>query len=158
MDKVLRVAPIKDGEVLVFMVGMRINKLWALHKWLPVVIAMPRMLMELMKNRELGMIGTPRTFVSGRLIQVQQYWSSYDALESYASSSASSHLPAWKRFNKASRGNTAVGIYHETYVVPEAGFEAIYVNVMKPLLLGSALGVGEISKTTNTSRLRLGKK
>ena len=157
MEMVLRVAPKKDGDVLVFMVGMRINKFWAIHKWLPVAIAMPRMLIELMKNRELGMIGTPRTFVSGRLIQVQQYWSSYDALESYASSQSSSHLSAWKKFNQASRGNNAVGIYHETYVVPEDSFEAIYVNVKKPLLLGSAVGVEEISKTTNTSRQRLGK-
>ena len=72
-----------QGTVL-FIVGMRINRLAAVHRWLPVMIAIPRMLVELARNRDLGMIGTPRTLVSGRLIMVQQYWSSYEALERYA--------------------------------------------------------------------------
>jgi hypothetical protein len=49
---------------------MRINQLWAVHKWLPVFAAMPKMIIELIKNRQHGMIGIPRTFVSGRLIQL----------------------------------------------------------------------------------------
>lgn len=155
MERVTRVSPVKNGPAVVFIVGMRINHLWAVHKWVPVAIAMPKMLVELIRNRELGMLGYPRTFVSGRLVQVQQYWSSYEALEKYAASQENTHLPAWKRFNKASRGNRAVGIYHETYVVPESGFEAIYVNVKAPILLGSALGVQPLDKTTSTSRQRL---
>ena len=30
-------------EVVVFLIGMRINKLWKVHKWLPVARAMGRM-------------------------------------------------------------------------------------------------------------------
>ena len=36
-----------DGEVVVFLIGMRINRFWKIHKWLPVALAMPRMLREL---------------------------------------------------------------------------------------------------------------
>ena len=36
-----------EGEFAVFLIGMRINQPWLLHKWLPVATAMPRMLKEL---------------------------------------------------------------------------------------------------------------
>ena len=36
-----------DGEVVVFLIGMRINRMWKIHKWFPVAMAMPRMLREL---------------------------------------------------------------------------------------------------------------
>ena len=35
-----------DGEFVVFLIGMRINKPWKVHKWLPVFLAMPKMLKE----------------------------------------------------------------------------------------------------------------
>ncbi len=36
---------------------MRVNRIWAFHKWFPVAIAMPRMLAELRRKPELGMLG-----------------------------------------------------------------------------------------------------
>ena len=41
----------KQGLV-VFLIGMRINRLWKIHKWLPVARAMPRMLRELTADPE----------------------------------------------------------------------------------------------------------
>ena len=35
-----------DGLV-VFLIGMRINKWWKIHQWLPVFLAMPKMIKEL---------------------------------------------------------------------------------------------------------------
>jgi hypothetical protein len=35
-----------DGDFVVFLIGMRVNKFWKIHKWLPVFLAMPRMLRE----------------------------------------------------------------------------------------------------------------
>jgi hypothetical protein len=46
-----------DGDFVVFVIGMRINKLWKVHKWLPVFLAMPRMLKELEKQPESGFLG-----------------------------------------------------------------------------------------------------
>ena len=71
-----------DGTVL-FLIGMRINRLWQVWKWLPVFVAMPRMIAELMKHRELGLVGRPRTFLSGRTILVWQYWESFDKLAAF---------------------------------------------------------------------------
>ena len=36
-----------DGDFVVFLIGMRINQPWKVHQWLPVSLAMPRMLKEL---------------------------------------------------------------------------------------------------------------
>lgn len=152
--KLRQMAAPAPGTVL-FIVGMRINKFWAIHKWLPVVIAMPKMIAEQMKNPEIGVIGTPRSFVSGRLIQTQQYWKSYDLLEKYAADTDRNHFPAWKRFNKASRNNNAVGIYHETYVVSASGHENIFINLKKPILIGDAVGVSEVTSNRETSRQRI---
>ena len=33
-----------EGDFVVFLIGMRINKPWKIHKWLPVFLAMPKML------------------------------------------------------------------------------------------------------------------
>lgn len=43
-----------EGEIVVFLIGMRINRLWKVHKWLPVARAMPRMLAELAAAPEHG--------------------------------------------------------------------------------------------------------
>ncbi len=41
---------------VLFLIGMRLNKLWAVHKWLPVSIAMPRMLADLDRKPEAGLL------------------------------------------------------------------------------------------------------
>ena len=46
-----------DGDFVVFLIGLRINKPWMVHKWLPVFLAMPRMIKELKANPELGFLG-----------------------------------------------------------------------------------------------------
>ena len=41
-----RMAAEMEGDFVVFAIGMRVNKAWKLHKWLPVASAMRRMLKE----------------------------------------------------------------------------------------------------------------
>ena len=45
-----------EGDFVVFLIGMRVNKPWKFWKWLPVATAMPRMLIELAKQPELGLL------------------------------------------------------------------------------------------------------
>jgi hypothetical protein len=68
-----------DGDFVVFLIGMRINRPWKVHKWLPVMIAMPRMLKELYAHPELGFLGH-----TGTLGTIMQYWRSFEALDAYA--------------------------------------------------------------------------
>ncbi len=54
-----------DKPVVLFLIGMRFNKLLAVHKWLPVAIAMPRMLAELAKRPEAGLLFSGPMFPAG---------------------------------------------------------------------------------------------
>ncbi len=117
-----------DGDFVVFLIGMRVNHIFLLHKWLPVAFAMPRMLRELAKQPHLGLLHA-QTSISGRTISVVQYWRSYDLLHSFAHARNSEHLPAWTTFNRKVGGNGAVGIFHESYLVRAEQYECVYANM-----------------------------
>ena len=111
-----------DGDFVVFVIGLRINKPWKIHKWLPVVLAMPRMLKELAARPESGFLGVLQGFPT-----LVQYWRSFEDLERYARDHDQQHWPAWVAFNKNVRvASGDVGIFHETYLVRAGEYEAIY--------------------------------
>lgn len=129
-----------NGAVL-FLIGMRINRLWQPWRWLPVFVAMPKMIAELQRHPELGLAARPRTFLSGRTVMVVQYWRSFESLEAYASASDREHLPAWRNFNRRLRPSGAVGIFHETYLLSDDGVETLYANMPRFGLAGLTGGV-----------------
>ncbi|MGF9697947.1 MULTISPECIES: DUF4188 domain-containing protein [Paenibacillus] len=141
-----------DGEFVVFIIGMRINRLWAVHKWLPVFKAMGPMIRELYMNPDTGFLGT-EYFISWRGVTLLQYWRSYDELEKYARGGL--HLEAWKRFNKSIGSDGSVGIYHETYKAGPGSYESIYANMPK---FGLAKVSNHVPATgrMETSRRRMG--
>ena len=117
-----RMAAQIEGDFVVFLIGMRINKPWKVHKWWPVAMAMRRMLKELDAKPGLGLLGH---FSSPNVIV--QYWRSFEQLETYARQPSQEHMPAWVDFNRRvgkSRGD--VGIWHETYLVRAGQYEAVY--------------------------------
>ena len=124
-ERVVAEAP---GDVTVFLIGMRINRIWKVWKWLPVLRAMPRMLEELSKRPELGLLSY-RTQIGLRNLAVLQYWQSAEHLRAYAHAADRTHLPAWQEFNAKIGTSGDVGIWHETYVVPRGSYESIYVNM-----------------------------
>jgi hypothetical protein len=143
-----------DGKVL-FLIGMRFNQLWKPWKWFPVFVAMPRMLIELQKNRELGLVGKPRTYLSGRTVLVWQYWESFEKLAAYSRSQESAHLPAWRRFNARVRNNGSVGIFHETILLSDATVETVYGNM--PLFgLAAVTGAVPAAQRGQSAKSRLG--
>jgi len=78
-----------DGDFVVFLIGMRIIKLWRVQKSLPVVRAMPKMLKDLeAAPAEFGFIGC--TNVGTCMVQ---YWRSFDHLERYAQDRNAPHWP-----------------------------------------------------------------
>jgi hypothetical protein len=141
-----------DGSVL-FLIGMRLNKLWKPHRWGPVMMAMPRMLSELDARPELGLAGH-QIFVSGRTILVVQYWRSVEQLNAYARARDLEHLPAWRAFNKRVGTNGDVGIFHETIVMNRDGVETIYGN-MPEAMLGAAFGTVEIARVGQSAARRM---
>jgi hypothetical protein len=119
-----------DKPIVLFLIGMRFNKLLAVHKWLPVTAAMPRMLAELAKKPESGLLYY-RSYLSGRIILVQEYWESFDKLLAYAHDQSGQHFPAWRAFNRAIGTDGSVGIWHETYLIEPGKSECVYVNMPK---------------------------
>ncbi|TDQ16630.1 uncharacterized protein DUF4188 [Algoriphagus boseongensis] len=116
-----------EGDFVVFIIGMRINRFWKFHKWLPVAMAMPKMLEELSKKPESGFLGVQS---AGGLSPVMvQYWRSFEHLEAYAKDRDGLHYPAWREFNKKIKSNGDVGIWHETYKVKAGDYECIYNNM-----------------------------
>ena len=124
-----------DGDFVVFLIGMRINKPLQVNKWLPVAQAMPRMIKELYRQPELGFMHAQIWFA--RTIVQVQYWRSMEQLLAYAKNKDAQHLPAWRAFNRAVGTDGSVGIWHETYAVTPGTYENIYVN-MPPFGLGKA--------------------
>ncbi|HEV8255897.1 MAG TPA: DUF4188 domain-containing protein [Casimicrobiaceae bacterium] len=116
-----------DGEIVVFLIGMRINRFWKVHKWLPVARAMPRMIAELAAAPEHGFLGAEQWL--GNPTIMLQYWRSFEALERYAKNRSAQHLPAWAAFNRAVGSGGDVGIWHETYRVRPGDYECIYNNM-----------------------------
>ncbi len=140
---------------MVFLIGLRINRPWKVHKWLPVVRSMPRML------RELGALPREETGFLGHTIlgpgAIVQYWRSFDHLEAYARSPDRAHRPAWAEFNRrvgASRAD--VGIWHETYLVRDGDYETLYSG-MPPHGLGRAAALGPATGSRSDARGRLGR-
>jgi hypothetical protein len=144
-----------DGELVVFLIGMRINRPWRPDLWLPVFGAMPRMLAELSQDPRSGLLGY-RILLGAGGPTVVQYWSSAEKLQAYASAPEQQHRPAWTAFNRRARtAPGAVGIWHETYVVERA--EAIYVAVPS-MGLGAATSTVPVGRRTERAAQRLGRK
>src|SRR5690606_2399527 len=85
-------------DIVVFLIGMRINKRLAFRKWLPVFNAMPPMIRELYTHKEeLGFLSM-ESFLGLRTTILITYWRSMEDLLAYAK--GPKHLTAWREFNK----------------------------------------------------------
>lgn len=142
-----------DGDVVVFLIGMRINSWWRVHQWLPLARAMRRMQRELAASPELGLLSHESWF-SGRIALDVQYWRSLDHLLAYAHGASSQHLPAWRDFNRRLADARGIGIWHETYAVAAGQHETVYRN-MPRFGLGKAGELVEATGRRATARGRL---
>lgn len=143
-----------DGPLVVFVIGMRINHVHKLTKWLPVLRAMPRMLSELAADPDSGFIGSDFLFRGPRSPVLIQYWRDFERLEAYALSRDRAHWPAWTAFNKAVGNDGTVGIYHETFTVERGNWEVLYVN-MPPTGLGKVTGLIPATGSRTEARSRM---
>lgn len=162
-----------DGPVVVFLIGMRVNKLWKVWAWLPVFLAMFPMLYRLMRDPDRGLLGS-KTWLSWRQVMLVQYWESFEKLEAFARSPDEPHVDAWARFNQRLSGSgdtgiegsppgdaerrrpvPAVGIWHETYRIEPGTVECVYGD-MPRVGLPAATDHVPATGTRLTARRRLG--
>jgi hypothetical protein len=142
-----------DGELVVFLIGMHINKPWRPDLRLPVFLAMPKMLAELSKDKDSGLLGYRLAIGAGGPFVVQ-YWNSIEKLYAYASDQNAGHRPAWAAFNRRARkAPGSVGIWHETYHLDRA--ESIYFGT-PALGLAAATSSVAVTRRGETAPQRLG--
>lgn len=140
------------GEVVVFLLGMRVNKFWRPDAWLPVFIGQARMLRELSRDPNSGLLGHRTTIGRDGGTSIQ-YWTDTESLYRYAADAARLHKPALVQYYRKERtAKGAVGIWHETFKV--AASETIYGD-MPPIGMGAALGLVPVTKSMSTAARRL---
>ncbi|UAJ09227.1 DUF4188 domain-containing protein [Polymorphobacter megasporae] len=143
-----------EGDFVVFLIGMRINRWWKPWRWLPVGMAMGRMLAELGRTPAMGLLHA-RSYLGLPDVMVVQYWRSFADLHAYAHASSLEHRPAWTAFNRVVGSNGDVGIWHETFLVTAGQYESLYNN-MPPFGLGIAGGLVTARGRRSSAKGRLG--
>src|SRR5690606_20223601 len=74
-----------DGEFVVFLIGMRVNRFRSFRKWRMVAGAMPPMMRRLATDPDSGCLGTETFFRFGPLTTITvSYWASFEHLERFA--------------------------------------------------------------------------
>jgi hypothetical protein len=150
-----RVTAQTSAPLVVFLIGMRINRFRAVGAWLPVIRAMGPMLAELSAAPDSGFLGYEPMLRGFRTVMLVQYWRDFDSLEAYARAPEQTHWPAWRAFNQAVRQRPgAVGIFHETYVVPAGNSETVYVD-MPAFGLGKVAGLVPATGSRQAARERM---
>jgi len=139
-----------EGDFAVFLIGMRLNRPWRVDRWAPLALAMVRMLKDLRSGTEPGFLGA----VLGLPVSVV-YWRSYEELEAWALKPRGSHWRAMAAFGRSGvEGRGDVGFWHETYLVRQGNYEAVYSG-MPPFGLGAASRLVPVTPDRLTARQRL---
>jgi hypothetical protein len=144
----------RDEPFVVFMIGMRVNRFFALRKWITTAMAMGPMLRTLYQHPEKGFLGA-QTLLTWRGVVVMQYWNSFEELETFARDRDDPHLASWRRFNKRIGSDGSVGIWHESYLVPAGSYECVYNNMPVTGLAAATEHIPAVGRL-ETARRRLG--
>lgn len=118
-----------EGDFVVFLIGMHVNRPWRIHRWWPVFRSMFGMVKDLREHPEKGALCTYFALISGVGPTVVQYWRSFEQLEAFARNTDDPHLPSWRRYNQRVLKSGDVGIWHETYLVKDGQYETVYANM-----------------------------
>lgn len=140
-----------EGDFVVFIIGARINS------WRHVVSAirdlggrrgMNYMLKYLTEHPERGLLGYETMGFAN-----VQYWRSFEHLEAFAKDVDDPHLDAWRTYWKRVGKNPRTGIWHETFLVRDGEYEAVYAN-MPPRGLAKASKMVTVAESSG-ARQRL---
>ncbi|TQC49681.1 DUF4188 domain-containing protein [Rhodococcus sp. WS4] len=139
-------------EFIVFFIGMRINQLWRINEWWPILRAAFAMVKEAkaLPNSPLLKSDAVVTVSDWRMPLFIQYWRSFDELVSWANNNDLRHRPAQKEFFRRTAYNGHVGVFHETFRVAAGQYETLYANMPR---MGLA-AVGEYVPLSGKSRAR----
>ena len=137
-----------EGDFVVFLIGARFNRKRELVRSLLDLggrRGMNHMLNYLVAHPDKGLLSYEMSFPI-----IVQYWRSFEHLEAFARDENDPHLAAWRNYWRRVGRETRTGIWHETYLVKDGQYEAVYGN-MPPYGLGRA---GRLVPAAESSRAR----
>src|SRR5436305_10094435 len=139
-----------EGDFVVFLIGARFSKLQLVRSMLDLGgrRGMKYMLDYLVAHPEKGLLA----YEMG-LPTIVQYWRSFDHLEAFAKGKEDPHLEVWRQYWRRVGKSSRTGIWHETYLVQEGQYEAIYGNVPARGLRKARRSVP--ASAASTARLRV---
>jgi hypothetical protein len=129
-----RLAAEMDGEFVVYINGMRLNKLRAIHKYLIAGRKLAAMFDRLEADPDSGFLGYEPAIRGLRSGAAIQYWRSLEDLRAFAQDSDDHHVGAWKWANESIRKGE-IGFWAELYVIGDENYETFYRDV-PPIGLG----------------------
>jgi Domain of unknown function (DUF4188) len=136
-----------DGDFVVFLIGARPTKGRWRHAFgdLGGRRGMMHMLKVLSQHPEKGLLGYEMSTFGGLIVQ---YWRSFEHLERFANDTDDPHVAVWRRYWNRVGNRTGTGIWHETFLVRDGEYEAIYGN-MPPFGLGKATRLVTMAEGTS---------
>ena len=141
-----------EGDFVVFLIGARFNSKWQAVRAMSDLggrRGMGHMLKYLADHPEKGLLGYERAGFT-----IIEYWRSFEHLEAFARDETDPHLAVWRNYWKRVGRSSRTGIWHETYLVRDGEYEAIYSNV-PPHGLGKAASLVPAAEASSArQRLR----
>ena len=116
-----------EGDFVVFIIGARVNSKWQLFRSMLDLggrRGMNHMLQYLVEHPDKGLLGYQTMGFAN-----VQYWRSFEQLEAFAKDKNDPHLDVWRNYWKRLGKNDRSGIWHETFLVRDGEYEAIYGNM-----------------------------
>lgn len=110
---------------------------------------------EVARRDGAGLLHSERFAFGMRHHGVLQYWRSFEALDAW--SHRPPHSEWWRTAVDRMRRKRDFGIYHESYLVPRAQVESIYLDCPAPVGLATFGDPGEPVGPQTNSRGRLGR-
>jgi hypothetical protein len=134
-----RMAAEMDDGFVIYINGMRLNKLRALPHWLVANWTVAKMFRQLEADPDSGFLGYTPIFLGFRKGAAMQYWRSLDDLQRFATDPDGPHVPAWTWYNEEADPDGGLGFWAELYVVDGDSFETFFRNV-------PPIGIGKFAK------------
>ncbi len=116
----------EDGFVI-YINGMRLNKLRALPRYLMAGLKVGKMFDRLAADPDSGFLGYEPALMGPRHGAAIQYWRSLEDIRRFASDPGDMHVPAWQWFNERDDGGLA--FWSELYVIEPENYETFFRNV-----------------------------
>jgi hypothetical protein len=124
-----RMAAEMDDGFVIYINGMRLNKLRAFPQWLRANWTVAKMFRRLENDPDSGFLGYTPIFLGLRKGAAMQYWRSLEDLQRFATDPDGPHVPAWNWYNETADPDGGLGFWAELYVIDGDGFETFFRNV-----------------------------